>query len=223
MKLKFFACVIVLCFFTGCSAIRDIEEPSATYHGINYITPWENSVTITGMTDTIHLFRAKLLEREAKLACKSNNFSTRLIHRSTNIIRGTIKMIYDVFCEDIYKQKQVEKQKKEVLNAQKKENENLKRINMTCQKFGFKINTPEISKCIFDIYKLELSKTKNKLNSSGKAKSEVTLNKILEEQKRQNDIENNLKLLQRSLDLLNPANPKLTCKYNSVFKNTTCY
>ena len=223
MKYNFYVCVIVLSFFTGCSAIRDIKEPSAEYYWSAPYTPWIKTVMITGMTDTIHLHRAKLLEREAKLACKSNNFSTKRIHRSTNIMAGTIKIVYDVFCEDVYNQKQVEKQKKEEINAQKKEKENLKRINITCQKFGFKMNTPEMSKCIFDIYKLELLKTKNTLNTSGKGKSHMSLNNILEEQKRQNDIENNLKLLQRSLDLLNPTKPKLTCKYNSVFKNTTCY
>ena len=91
----------------GCSAIRDIIEPSAYYYPSGPNTPWIKNVMIKGMKDTIHLHRVKLLERKAKLACKSNNCSTERIHRSTNIISARIKIVYDVFYEDIYKQKQV--------------------------------------------------------------------------------------------------------------------
>jgi len=221
MKINFFVCMIILTFLTSCSYLREEEEAYA--EGMQTFDEWKKDLIVFGMTDTVHLYRGDLLDKKATRLCGSNNYTSKRTHTIKKIMKGTIAIHYEIFCKDIYKQKQLEKQKKENINAQKKENENLKRINLTCQKFGFKINTPEISKCTFDIYKLELSKTTNMLTSSGNANRTITSNAILEEQKRQNDLENNLQLLQRSLDLLNPTKPKLTCKYNSIFKNTTCY
>jgi hypothetical protein len=77
-----------------------------------------------------------------------------------------------------------------------------------------------------DLYKLEKSKSQtrtviqNKVPSGNGDASAVRA--LLEEQKRQRELEGSLELMKRGLEMMNGPKPKLTCKYNTLTKTTVC-
>jgi hypothetical protein len=96
------------------------------------------------------------------------------------------------------------------------------RLRETCSGFGFKDGSKEMSKCMFDLYKLEKSKSQTRTviqNNTGDASA---VRALLEEQKKQRQLEGSLEMMRRGFEMMSPPKPKLTCKYNSFTKTTVC-
>jgi TPR repeat protein len=135
-----------------------------------------------------------------------------------------------------------ERQRVAVINA--KMQKIISRLKPSCTAFGFKDGSSELSKCLFDLYKIEQEKEQKRAaaaeqtiqyksaidsrnaNAAARASQIETQNMLvreqLQEQKKQRQLEGSLELMRRGLEMMSPPKPKLTCKYNSFTKTTVC-
>jgi TPR repeat protein len=115
----------------------------------------------------------------------------------------------------------------EYTNALKKQNAETtrgegERLRETCSGFGFKDGSKEMSTCMFDLYKLEKSKSQPPTVIQNNSGDSSAVRALLEEQKKQRQLEGALELMKRGSEMLNPPKPRITCKYNSFTKTTVC-
>ena len=107
------------------------------------------------------------------------------------------------------------------LNAEKNRGER-ERLRKTCSGFGFKDGSKEMSTCMFDLYKLEKSKSQTRTVIQNNTDDGSAVRALLEEQKKQRQLEGSLELMRRGFEMMSPPKPKLTCKYNTFTKTTIC-
>jgi len=135
-----------------------------------------------------------------------------------------------------------ERQRVAVINA--KMQKIISRLKPSCTAFGFKDGSSELSKCLFDLYKIEQEKEQKRAaaaeqtiqyksaidsrnaNAAARASQIETQNMLvreqLQEQKKQRQLEGSLELMRRGFEMMSPPKPKLTCKYNTFTKTTVC-
>jgi TPR repeat protein len=139
-----------------------------------------------------------------------------------------------------------ERQRVAVINA--KMQKIISRLKPNCTAFGFKEGSSELSKCLFDLYKIEQQKeqkraaaaeqtrqNKSAIDSRRAAAAEQArqyksaideqnrlVREQLEEQRNQRQLEGSLELMRRGFEMMSPPKPKLTCKYNTFTKTTVC-
>jgi hypothetical protein len=117
------------------------------------------------------------------------------------------------------KRQKEEQERIEKINAEK---EMLIKYREACTKFGFKDGSEEMSKCMFDMYKMGNSKPHPPTVIQNNTGDSSAVRAMLEEQKRQREFEASMELMQRGLDMMNPPKPRITCKYNQYTKTTVC-
>ena len=116
----------------------------------------------------------------------------------------------------------------------------ISRLKPSCTAFGFKEGSRELSKCLFDLYKIEQEKEQKRAataeqarqyksaidarnaNAAAQASQIETQNMLIREQTNQRKWEGSLELMKRGLEMMNPFKPALTCKYNAFTKTTVC-
>jgi uncharacterized protein len=95
------------------------------------------------------------------------------------------------------------------------------RLRETCSGFGFKDGSKEMSKCMFDLYKLEKSQSQTRAviqNNTGAASAR------LEEQRRQRQLEGSLELMRRGVEMMSPSkNTTNQPTFPSPPKRYNCY
>ena len=95
------------------------------------------------------------------------------------------------------------------------------RLRETCSGFGFKDGSKEMSKCMFDLYKLEKSQSQTRTviqNNTDAASAR------LKEQRRQRQLEGSLELMRRGFDMMSPSrNTTTQPTFPSPPKRYNCY
>jgi len=69
---------------------------------------------------------------------------------------------------------------------------------------------------------LELYKIDNQPSITTNNSDSGAVRALLEEQKKQRQLEGSLELMKRGLEMMNPPKPKITCKYNAFTRTTVC-
>jgi len=98
----------------------------------------------------------------------------------------------------------------------------MKRLKETCSEVGFKDGSKEFSTCMFELYKLNKSKSQTQTVIQNNTGDNSAVRALLEEQRKQRQLEGSLELMKRGFEMMNPPKPKLTCKYNTFTKTTVC-
>lgn len=87
-----------------------------------------------------------------------------------------------------------------------------------CVAFGYALRSEKHKSCMLELYKIDKQPGITTNNGDSGA-----VRALLEEQKRQRELEGSLELMQRGLEMMQPPKPKLSCTYNPVLRRTTCY
>jgi hypothetical protein len=90
-----------------------------------------------------------------------------------------------------------------------------------CEEIGFKPKTDKFADCVLRLMEMQSNKSPQTViqNNSGDSSA---VRALLEEQKKQRQLEGALELMKRSSEMLNPPKPRITCKYNALTKTTVC-
>jgi hypothetical protein len=90
-----------------------------------------------------------------------------------------------------------------------------------CTEIGFTPKTEKFGDCVLRLMEMQSNNGPKTViqNNSGNG---AAVRALLEEQKKQRQLDGSLELMKRSLEMLNPPTPKLTCKYNSFTRTTVC-
>ena len=87
---------------------------------------------------------------------------------------------------------------------------------------GFDEGSKEMSTCIFDLYKQSQSTSQSQTINQQNLDDNSGIRALLEEQKKQRQLEAALELMKQGSEMMNPPKPKLTCKYNPLTYKTVC-
>jgi hypothetical protein len=90
-----------------------------------------------------------------------------------------------------------------------------------CAEIGFTPNTDKFADCVLRMMEMNSSSKPQTViqNNTG---SDPAVRALLEEQKRQRELDGALELMKRGNEMMQPPKPKLTCTYNPVLRQTTC-
>jgi hypothetical protein len=103
-------------------------------------------------------------------------------------------------------------------NTQIKAIENYKN---KCQEMGFTRKTDKFADCVLRLMEMQSNKRPQTVIQNNTGDSSA-VRALLEEQKKQRQLEGSLELMKRGFEMMSPPKPKLTCKYNSLTKTTVC-
>jgi hypothetical protein len=115
-----------------------------------------------------------------------------------------------------------DRRKRSEIEKQQNAKNLINRLKNNCEQLGFRDNTKEMSTCVFDLYKLEKSKSQPPTVIQNNSGDSSAVRALLEEQKKQRQLEGALELMKRGSEMMSPPKPKLTCKYNTFTKTTVC-
>ena len=103
-------------------------------------------------------------------------------------------------------------------------NQALAKINQsktTCIQIGFVPKTNKFADCVLRLMEMQSNKRPQTVIQNNTGDSSA-VRALLEEQKKQRQLEGSLELMKRGFEMMSPPKPKLTCKYNSLTKTTVC-
>jgi hypothetical protein len=106
--------------------------------------------------------------------------------------------------------------------AEEAEKKKIEQYMKACEKIGFDEGSKEMSTCIFDLYKQSQSTSQSQTINQQNLDDNSGVRALLEEQKKQRQLEAALELMKQGSEMMNPPNPKLTCKYNPLTYKTVC-
>ena len=93
-----------------------------------------------------------------------------------------------------------------------------------CSAFGFKDGSKEMSKCMFDLYKLEKAKSQTPTIIQNNSGDSSAVRALLEEQKKQRQLEGSLELMKRGFEMMKPParRPTTRCQFNRITNSMVC-
>lgn len=92
----------------------------------------------------------------------------------------------------------------------------LSRWSQTCEGFGYVAKTDQHKSCMLELFKLD-----KQSNAATNNNDFGAVGALLEEQKRQRELEGSLELMQRGLDMMRPK-PSVKCQFNRIMNTMTC-
>ena len=104
-------------------------------------------------------------------------------------------------------------------------NQALAKINQsktTCIEIGFKPKTDKFSNCVLRLMEMQSNNRPQTVIQNNTGDSSA-VRALLEEQKKQRQLEGALELMKRGSEMMSGPKPKLTCKYNTFTKTTVCH
>jgi hypothetical protein len=115
------------------------------------------------------------------------------------------------------------KLKREQITKRRTEQEQQKKLaswSEKCVAFGYELRSDKHKSCMLELYKLDNQPsitTNNRNNSDSGA-----VRALLEEQRKQRQLEGSLEMMKRGLEMMSPPKPKLNCRYNPITYTTVC-
>ena len=101
-------------------------------------------------------------------------------------------------------------------NKEQRRRANLAAWSQTCTGFGYEAKTDKHKACMLELYKLE-----NQPRASNNNSDSAAVRALLEEQRRQREVDSGLEMMKRGLDMMGPK-PSVTCQFNNIMNTMVC-
>ncbi|MBD21592.1 MAG: hypothetical protein CMM37_11190, partial [Rhodospirillaceae bacterium] len=95
-------------------------------------------------------------------------------------------------------------QKKQLRTEKRKIQTDIAPYKSKCRAFGFKEGSKDMSKCMFDLYKIKEKNIQNSIIIKNNSASNSTTRNRLYKEKREREIQEGLELIKRSLETISP-------------------